>query len=533
MLAARGAGGGRGVIDFGDFSQQSAARRVVKPGVETADGVVVAQNRVAASVGARVLARGGNAVDAAVATALAVGVVEPWMSGLGGGGGMLIRRPGAAPQVVDFTMVAPAGLDPADYPLEAGAPDDDLFGWPPVKDARNLRGATSVAVPGAIAGYGLALERFGTIAWADAMAPAIELAESGLLCDWFAILQIASAAADLARFPASVAAFLPGGQPPGHPQPPARIPRPDLAATLLALAEQGPRAFYEGPIAEGIVADVREGGGALSLEDLSGYRAVIREPLAIPFAGGTVHALPELSGGPTMARALRALDGALPDAPSAAAHVAVAEALYESFADRLARMGDEAGRRGETCTTHISVVDGEGTLVALTTTLLSGFGSRMVSPRTGVLLNNGINWFDPRPGRPNSLGAGKRPLCNYNPALIETAGGRTAALGASGGRRIIGAITQLVVDVARWGMDPETALAQPRMDVSGGPTLAYDPRFDPATVAALTAQFDAKPVPLAALPNSYACPSIVMAEGARRMGAADPIHPWAEAVAPA
>jgi gamma-glutamyltranspeptidase/glutathione hydrolase len=346
------------------------------------------------------------------------------------------------------------------------------------------------------------------------------------------MLQIASAAADLARYPASVAAFLPGGQPPGHPMPPTRIPRPDLAATLRALAEGGPRAFYEGPIAEALAGDVAEGGGALSAADLAGYEAVIRTPLAIRFAGGTVHALPELSGGPTMARALKTLDGALPDAPSASAHVAIGAALFESFADRLARMGDEVGRRGESCTTHISVVDREGTLVALTTTLLSAFGSRMVSPSTGVLLNNGINWFDPRPGRPNSLGAGKRPLCNYNPALIETADGRGAALGASGGRRIIGAITQLAIDVAQWGMDPETALAQPRVDVSGGPTLAYDPRFDAATTAALSHQFDAKPVPLAALPNSYACPSIVMRDGARRLGAADPIHPWAEAVAP-
>jgi gamma-glutamyltranspeptidase/glutathione hydrolase len=315
--------------------------------------------------------------------------------------------------------------------------------------------------------------------------------------------------------------------------PPTRIPRERLAATLRALAEGGPRAFYEGRVADALVADVAGAGGALSTADLAGYAAVVREPLAIPFAGGTVHALPELSGGPTMARALKALDGALPDAPDAAAHVAVAGALFESFADRLARMGDEAGRRGESCTTHISVVDEAGMLVALTTTLLSAFGSRMVSPATGVLLNNGINWFDPRPGRPNSLGPGKRPLCNYNPALIETADGRAAALGASGGRRIIGAITQLVVDVARWGMEPETALAQPRVDVSGGPTLAYDPRFDGETVAALCAAFDAKPVPLAALPNSYACPSIVMRDGARRLGAADPIHPWAEAVAPA
>jgi gamma-glutamyltranspeptidase/glutathione hydrolase len=196
-------------------------------------------------------------------------------------------------------------------------------------------------------------------------------------------------------------------------------------------------------------------------------------------------------------------------------------------------MGDEAGRRGESCTTHISVVDGEGTVVALTTTLLSAFGSRMVSPSTGVLLNNGINWFDPHPGRPNSLGPGKRPLCNYAPTLVETGDGRVAALGASGGRRIIGAVVQLVVALARWGMDPETALAQPRIDVSGAGAPSYDPRFDAGTRAVLETRFGARPVPLAALPNSYACPSIAMRDGDRRCAAADPIHPWAEAVAPA
>lgn len=513
------------------FAQLSASRRVVKPAVAGAGGVVVAQNRVAASVGADVLAKGGNAVDAAIATAFALDVVEPWMSGIGGGGALLVARPGdAVPTVVDFSMVAPAALDPADYPLGEGA-SSDLFGWPLVKGNRNVVGPGAVAVPGAVDGYGLALERFGSWSWADVIAPAIRLAEGGLLCDWFTILQIARAAADLSAFPASRDAFLPNGYPPAEAMPPVRIPRGAQAATLRALSEGGRRAFYEGPLADRIAADVQAAGGVLTGDDLAGYRAEIRSPLSISFAGGVVHGLPELSGGPTMARVLKALDGRLPDRPDAGGHVAMAEALFEAFADRLARMGDEAGRRGEACTTHVSVVGGDGTLVTLTTTLLSVFGSRLVLPGTGVLMNNGINWFDPRPGRPNGLGPAKRPLCNYNPAIVARGDGRGFALGASGGRKIIGAVTQLVIYLMRFGMGVEDALAYPRFDVSGTRTLMADPRFADRVQAALRERFDTVAGPLSVLPNNYACPSIVArAEGAHR-GGADPIHPWAEAIA--
>ncbi|MEM6547391.1 MAG: gamma-glutamyltransferase [Pseudomonadota bacterium] len=507
------------------FAQFSTTQQITKPMVEAPGGVVVAQNRTAAAVGARVLAKGGNAVDAAVATAFALAVVEPWMSGLGGGGAMILHRPGeAAPEIVDFPVRAPMALDPADYPL-SGEADDDLFGWPGVVEGRNLIGATAVAVPGAVAGYAMALDRFGTLDWADAVRPAIALAHEGLLCDWFTILQIASVARDLARFPASRMAFLPGGQPPPHPAPAMRLPREGLARTLEVLAERGPDAFYRGALGESLVEDVRAAGGSLCLEDLGRYQAQIRQPLSAPLGGATAYGLPALSGGPTMAHALRALDGG--GTPSA---TAMARALLAAFDDRLTGMGDEDGRRGEACTTHVSVVDRQGTLVALTTTLLSAFGSRMVAPGTGILLNNGINWFDPRPGRPNSLGAGKWPLCNYGPAVALWPDGRGVALGASGGRRIIGAVTQLLASVGLVGLSIEEALHAPRVDVSGGGTIAANPALGDEIIAELRQLAEVTVAAPSPMPNLYAMPSMVERDGTSRRGGAEPCHPWADAV---
>src|SRR5262245_56048450 len=164
--------------------------------VKSAGGIVASQSRLAARVGAEVLAAGGNAVDAAVATSFAVGVLEPWMSGIGGGGFMVIAPADGTPQVIDSGMVAPAALDPRDYPLIGGTAPG-LFAWPAIKEDRNLKGAPSVAVPGLVAGLGLALERFGTIDWRGALAPAIKLAERGLPLDWYSTLSIAVGAREL------------------------------------------------------------------------------------------------------------------------------------------------------------------------------------------------------------------------------------------------------------------------------------------------------------------------------------------------
>jgi gamma-glutamyltranspeptidase/glutathione hydrolase len=184
-----------------------------KHAVTGSGGLVAAQHVGAAEVGAEILAAGGNAVDAALATSLALAVVEPWMSGLGGGGVMVIARADGATETIDFGMVAPLRLDPAAYPLVEGH-DDELFGWPAVLEQRNLLGPLSIAVPGQAAGLGLAQRRYASMPWADLCAPAIALARRGLPVTWYTTLRIAAGARDLVRFDAAKAIYLPDGVPP-------------------------------------------------------------------------------------------------------------------------------------------------------------------------------------------------------------------------------------------------------------------------------------------------------------------------------
>ncbi len=226
--------------------------------------------------------------------------------------------------------------------------------------------------------------------------------------------------------------------------------------------------------------DVRAKGGCLSEEDLASYRARIVDALAIPYRGGRVYAAPGLTGGPTLERALSILADALQPAagtPGPASYVAYARALDAAFRSRLNEMGDTQGAadaRAPTCTTHFSIVDRQGNLCAVTQTLLSIFGSRVVSPSTGLLMNNGIMWFDPEPGKPNSLGPDKRCLANYCPVIGEIADGRRFALGASGGRKILGTVLQIASFLIDHGLTLEEAFHQQRIDMSGGDSVVAD-----------------------------------------------------------
>ena len=208
--------------------------------------------------------------------------------------------------------------------------------------------------------------------------------------------------------------------------------------------------------------------------------------------------------------------------------LAYAGALSTAYAERLATLGHDAEAAMPACTTHLSVVDREGNLVALTQTLLSLFGSRVMFPATGVLMNNGVMWFDPRPGRPNSIGPGRRPLANMCPVVVERAGGDRFALGASGGRRIMPAVMQLVSFLVDFGLDLEDAFHAPRIDASGGGTVTVDPRFAPEVAAALRERYPVEAWPNAVYPAMYACPNGVGAlEDGGRVGAAWVMSPWA------
>jgi gamma-glutamyltranspeptidase/glutathione hydrolase len=310
------------------------------------------------------------------------------------------------------------------------------------------------------------------------------------------------------------------------------LPLGRLAETLARLAETGPTDFYEGEIARSIVADARAGGGVLSAEDLAGCRARIVPSLEIPYRGVTFKTTPGMTAGPTLAGILRTLGGRkFAGTPDGDYFEALVEALRQAYADRLDSMGDvETGSR--TSTTHITAVDRQGGIAALTTTLLSSFGSRYVLPRTGILMNNGVMWFDPRPGRANSIGPGKRALTNMCPVVVARDGVPWFGVGASGGRRILGAVLQVASFIVDFGMDPEAAAHHPRIDVNGSERFGVDRRLPREITERLSRQPGATLVEHTVSPTRFACPNLVL-RGADAMnyGISDVMSPWSAAVA--
>jgi gamma-glutamyltranspeptidase/glutathione hydrolase len=505
-------------------------------------GMVAAKTEAAAAAGAEVLAGGGNAVDAAVVTALVAGVVEPWMNGIGGGGLMVIHVPGEPPAVVEYPMVSPAGARPEHYPLSGAGPDLALFGWPGVVDGANIVGHRAVCVPGTVAGLALALERFGTVSLAQALEPAIRYAEEGFFVNWTTTYYVARDVANLSRFPATAAAFLDDrGNPPftldaAHPT---YLRQPDLARTLRTIASDGPRAFYEGELAATIVAHLAEHGAAFTRDDFARYQATLDSAVTVPYRGHQIAVAGKGTGGTTLAQSLLLLDrldiAGLGNNTPEALHL-IAQAFRIAFADRFAYLADPAqidvplepllsadyaGERSAAIaggplgqhgagdrhrlgvrhdlapsmpdyvkggsTTHLGAIDKNGMAVSLTQTLLSGWGSRVVVPGTGVLLNNGMMWFDPEPGRPNSVSGGKRPLSNMAPLLVLRDGQAVASLGSSGGRRILNCNAQLVMNLLDHGLSIQPAIEAPRIDAST-PDLLVSERLPTATREALAAK---------------------------------------------
>jgi len=525
--------------------QFSNTQQIRKPATVSKGGIVATQSRKAAEIGAEVLKAGGDCVDAVIATTFALGVLEPWMSGVGGGGAMVLYRAREDKyEVIDYGMRAPDSLRAEDYPLTGHGAASDIFPWPRVKDDRNLHGPGSVAVPGVVAGMEEAHRRHAKTPWQDLLAPSIKLAGEGLLVDWWTTLMVASSAADLRRYPASAEAYLVDGLPPNAQwgiRSQVRLPQDRLKAMLSYLAAQGPRDFYQGDLARSIAADIKATGGALSVEDLAAFRAHLREPLVIPYRGGNVYATPELTAGPTLAHTLRLLQNDLQPAkngPDAAAYAAYAQALQSAYRERLEGMGDADGRRAlgaehlaPSCTTHFSAVDRDGNMAAVTQTLLSTFGSKFVTPQTGITMNNGIMWFDPTPGTPNSLQGGKRCLTNYTPVLAQAADGRQLAVGASGGRRILPAVTQMLSFVMDYGMDLDAAIHTPRIDASEAVIVIGDVRLPKPVREALAKRFDYEEARTQTLPMKFACPSVVLRDRDTNSGATEPFQPWGEAVA--
>lgn len=519
------------------MSSFSRSQRVTKPATSSKHGVVAAQHVRAAEAGAAVLEAGGDAVDAAVAVSFAMGVLEPWMSGPAGGGAMLVWRADEQRAVpVWYGMRSPAGLDRADYPLSGDGRSSDLFPWRAVVDDRNVEGATAVAVPGLVDGIGLAHERWGRMPWRDLLGPAIGFARDGLEVDWYAALIIASATRSLARDPDAAALFLEDGRwptiAPWTAVSEQRIPFARMADTLDALARGGRRELYEGAVGEALARDVREKGGSLAHADLASYRAGFEDPLEIEAGAGRLFAVPGLTAGPTLAGTIRRLgDAGERRALSPGERTAnLAAALGDAYAERLSTMGDNESPQAPGCTTHFSIVDRHGNMVAMTQTLLSIFGARVVSPSTGLLLNNGIMWFDPEPGRPNSLAPGRRCLMNVCPVIGEI-GETRFAIGASGGRKILPAVAQLALFMIEDGLDLDAAFHAPRFDFSGGPPVVADEAMPEATLASLRARFPVQTTKRTPYPFAFACPAGVSRTRDVNAGATEIMSPWGDAVA--
>jgi gamma-glutamyltranspeptidase / glutathione hydrolase len=518
-------------------SNLSRKMTIRKPAVISKGGIIVTQNRVAAEAGARVLKAGGHAVDAIIAAAFTIGVAEPWMSGIGGVGAMLVMD-GKSGKITgfDFGGRSPKSLNVSDFEMVSGA-DADLFGWPSVKGHINTTGAKAVVTPSQPLGLWAAHKVFGRKDWAGLMAPAITLAEEGPVVDWYTTLIIATAMADLAKDKGTAERFLRSGVPPVSQGPtmsaaPLRLPMKALAKTLTTLAEEGAPALYGGPLAESIAADIKAMGGYLSADDLASYKVRQVNPLIIKYGKHHVHVMPELNGGPTLAVAFKAVAQQariLGKKPSAQDYLAYTSAMKTAWEDRFKRLGDAGELSAPTCTTHMTAVDRDGNVATLTQTLLSLFGSRIILPTSGILMNNGINWFDPRPGGPNALAPDRRVLANYVPAIMTGPDG-VFATGGCGGRKIIPAVFQLLAMRADFGLDIGKLFETPRVDVSGGKYVVTDKRMSAATLKALDAAYETMLAEPLVYSNPYTMANGITRANGMNAGACEPLQPWCEAM---
>jgi gamma-glutamyltranspeptidase/glutathione hydrolase len=530
-------------------------------------GMVVAQEKLAAQIGADILRQGGNAVDAAVATGFAMAVTYPRAGNIGGGGFMIIHSADRKEDIaIDYRETAPAATTPDIFLGPDGKPDI----------AKSRDSALGIGVPGTVAGLTLALEKYGSgkITLRAILKPAIELAAKGTL--------VADDSADtlpdwhkrLAKWPSSSKIFsradgssLREGD---------TLVQSDLAATLTTILEQGARGFYQGPVAERLVKSIAEAGGIMTLDDLKSYQPVIRVPVRGSYRGYDIVSMPQpSSGGVVLLETLNILEGfpmrdmAQGSAPSL--HVMI-EAMKRAYADRARYLGDPAfvnapiaalvakdyaakqrlsidldratpwtdalsalpPREGSN-TTHFSVVDSHGNAVSNTYTLNFSYGVGLVAEGTGVLLNNELDDFTAAPGASNAYGLvgfeanlpgpGKRPLSSMAPTIVLKDGKPVLVTGSPGGSRIISTVLQVIVNVLDYQMDVAAAVAAPRLHHQWLPDeVRIERGFADDTLAALKAMGHVIVAPL----GQTSANSIAVTPNGL-LGAADPRTRGAEA----
>jgi gamma-glutamyltranspeptidase / glutathione hydrolase len=468
-------------------------------------GMVVAQEKISARIGADILRRGGNAVDAAVATGFAMAVTYPRAGNIGGGGFMVIHRADRNEDIaIDYRETAPAAMTRDIFLGADGKPDP----------AKSRDSALGIGVPGVVAGFALALEKYGSgkFSLAEILKPAIDLAREGFVIDDDLADTLPDWYRRLGKWPASAKVFarpdgtsLRGGD---------RLVQGDLAATLSAIAAQGPRGFYEGPVAEKLARAVTDAGGIMTTDDLKAYQAVTRTPVRGLYRGHDIISMPQpSSGGVVLVETLNILEGfrlsELKQGSVASLHLLI-EAMKRGYADRARYLGDPAfvnapiasllakdyaARQRASIdpdratpwvdalalpqphegnnTTHFSVVDGFGNAVSNTYTLNFSYGVGLVADGTGVLLNNELDDFTAAPGASNAFGLvgyeanlpgpGKRPLSSMSPTIVMKDGKVVLVTGSPGGSRIISTVLQVIVNVIDYKMDIAAAVAAPRL----------------------------------------------------------------------
>jgi len=476
--------------------------------VKSTTGLVVSSSAIASDVGASILRRGGNAVDAAVATAFALAVTYPGAGNIGGGGFMVIRPANGAAVAIDYRERAPLKSTRTMYLDSTG------------QIARRLTatGYLAPGVPGTVRGMATAHRRYGKLPWKDVMMPAVELAEKGfVLSSDLAESLNYEVTKRMQPYPASVAAYgKPGG---GEWQAGDTIRLPDLGRTLRAIATGGAQVFYTGWIADSIASAMKQGGGLISRADLASYEAKVRAPVRGQFRGYDIITMPPpSSGGIAMVEMLNMLESVrvdtMPRYGTSALHYMI-ESMRRAYLDRARWLGDPdfvrvplerltsktyASRLAATIdrtkasssvalgkdivtsvaatsesdeTTHFSIVDKDGNAVANTYTLEGGYGSHVVVPGTGFLLNNEMGDFNKKPGEtnvqgdigttPNLIAPGKRMLSSMTPTIVTKDGALFMVTGSPGGRTIINTVFEVVLNATAFGMDARQAVDAPRL----------------------------------------------------------------------
>lgn len=500
-------GGATRTVDIGTYLGGEASLAAATP-VFGAHGMVASNSELASAAGAEIMRQGGNAVDAAVATGFALAVTYPFAGNIGGGGFMNIHMADGRDAAIDYREVAPLAATRNMYVDPATGKLTD----------KSLIGHLASGVPGSVAGMAAALERYGSMPLAKVMEPAIRLARDGFIVDSSLFRSLRGNRAVM-QF-AGNALFYPNGAPiaPGT-----RLVQSDLARTLEIIAAKGPAGFYEGPVAEALVAEMKRGGGIITMEDLKRYKPEWRAPIRSTYRGYTLLTMPPASsGGITMTETLNILENfaPLPRYGSAAYTHLLTEAFRRAFIDRNEKLGDPAfvkvpldqltsktyakelasgiDRQHATKTpafkvaaepehtTHYSTADAHGNVVATTTTLNGGYGSGVWIPKGGFFMNNEMDDFAAQPGSPNMFGLvqgeanaivpGKRMLSAMSPTVVLDRDGKVLlVVGAAGGPRIITTTTQVILNVIEHHMSLADAMRAPRIHHQSLPdTLRYE-----------------------------------------------------------